>query len=55
MAFLTDAEKGKSNTKDVTGRVRLVERETKNGVLFESLDVSQPSAVPLRKNYLNYH
>jgi hypothetical protein len=51
-AFLAEADEGKATTKELTNRVKLVEREGKDGTLFESLDVGQASAVPLRKNYL---
>jgi hypothetical protein len=51
-AFLVEAEKGNTSAKNLDGRIRLVERETKGALLFESLDLAQPNAVPLRKSYL---
>jgi hypothetical protein len=51
-AFLVEAEKGNTSAKDLNARIRLVERETKDALLFESLDLAQPNAVPLRKSYL---
>jgi hypothetical protein len=54
IAFLAEMEKGKATAKDLTRRVRLVEKETNAGLLFECLDLSGESAVPLRRNYLHH-
>jgi len=51
-AFLAEADKGQATTKELTNRIKLVEREGKGGTLFESLDMGQAGEVPLRKNYL---
>jgi hypothetical protein len=51
-AFLTDAEKGKAAEKEVTKRVKLIQRENPNSILFESRDAQQKSAAPVRKSYL---
>ena len=50
-AFLTDAEKGKQSAKDVTKRVRIIEQETKENLLYRCSDAQCPS-VDLRRNYL---
>jgi hypothetical protein len=50
-AFLADAEKGKQTGKEVTKRVRIVEQETKDNLLFRCTDDKNPG-VDLRRNYL---
>jgi hypothetical protein len=50
-AFLADMEKGKVSEKEVTKRVRLIQRETPKGILFESRDVNEKNA-PARRSYL---
>jgi len=50
-AFLADAEKGKQSAKDVTKRVRIIEQETKDNLLYRCSDDQHPG-VDLRRNYL---
>jgi hypothetical protein len=50
-AFLADAEKGKQTGQDVTKRVRIVEQETKDNLLYRCTDAKCPG-VDLRRNYL---
>ena len=50
-AFLADAEKGKQSRKDVTRRVRIIEQETKDNLLYRCTDDQHPG-VDLRRNYL---
>jgi hypothetical protein len=50
-AFLADAEKGKQTGKEVTKRVRIVEQETKDNLLYRCTDAKCPG-VDLRRNYL---
>ena len=49
-AFLADAEKGTATSKNVTKRVRLIERETKESLLFECRDNAEPAAAPIISN-----
>ena len=50
-AFLADAEKGKASSQDLTSRVRLVERQGKKALLFETRDQLRQAA-PARCSYL---
>src|SRR5207245_1684179 len=50
-AFLADAEKGKQSGKDISKRVRIVEQETKDNLLYRCRDDQHPG-VDLRRNYL---
>jgi hypothetical protein len=51
-AFLADAEKGTAKSKDITKRVRLIERETKDILFFECRDIAEPAAAPIRQSFL---
>jgi hypothetical protein len=50
-AFLAESEKGKAKNEDINGRVRQTTVDSKENVLFETFDKSQPSAA-LHRNYL---
>ena len=50
-AFLADAEKGKASEKQVTTRVRIIQRETEKNYLFETRDPAS-KAPALRSNYI---
>jgi len=50
-AALADAESGKTDTREVTGRTRVVVKESAQNVMFETVDRLQKDA-PVHKNYL---
>jgi hypothetical protein len=50
-ALMADAEKAKASSKDVTPRTRMVKRETKDNVLFETRDRDGKGAA-VRKSYI---
>jgi hypothetical protein len=51
LAFLADADKGKTSEKDINKRYRQVERETAKACLFETCDREQ-KGVSLRRSYV---
>jgi hypothetical protein len=48
--FLSESEEGTASEKEVTGRVRLVTRENKQSVFFETLDADE--SVWVHRNYI---
>jgi hypothetical protein len=49
-AFLADAARGKASEKDVTKRIRIIQKETRESLLFECRDREQ--SIPLRSSYI---
>ena len=50
-ALLNDAAKGKAKEKEVTKRIRVIERETPKSYLFQTRE-AKPGAPALRNNYI---
>lgn len=50
-AFLSESERATGNTKDVTGRIKLVTREDDKNIFFETLDRSEKDAW-VHRNYI---
>jgi ARG/rhodanese/phosphatase superfamily protein len=51
--FLAEAEKGKATEQALTPRIKLVQQETKKGVLFETRDQGNKGAI-VRRSYVAY-
>jgi hypothetical protein len=51
-SFLADAEQGGESVNDVTNRTRLVKREGKNGLFFETRDMAH-NGIWVHRSYLN--
>lgn len=49
---MSDAAKGKESEKTITPRVRMVTRETKQNVVFQTLD-GAATTQPVHENYVN--